>query len=559
MLGLWKVREIADKVTNVVMNYTEIEAKVREATNDEAWGPTGNLMQEIAQSTFTYEQFPEVMGMLWKRMLGERKNWRRTYKSLLLLNYLIRNGSERVVTSSREHLYDLRGLENYTCVDELGKDQGINIRHKVKELIEFVQDDDKLREERKKAKKNKDKYVGMSNDALGLGSGRGGGGSWDDTPRWKKQSDFSDWDSNQGNRSSSTQKPDDDSDLSSADEAEKQGSQANRSTSFEYRDTDDFGSGEARQEKEFRFGKEKPSSLSSNKISKKIDLGAAAFYKGDNRPVPPPSPPPSAAGQSSANGSVDLLGDVFSSPVTSQPAGSNSQPAANALFDDFDPRSSESGANGDFGDFSSAFSTGTTAPAMLSSGSNDNFANFGAVFESGAVSTAPAVADLATAPAAPPTTSNSLLLDDLFSSGPPSMPTNSSFATGQVFSGPMVQQQQQPMSMPPLDYGAPMMPMMAATPLSMNKGMPGNFGPMGSTWSNVGGLDINIDNLSLAAKQRTGNAPSMNQLGGAGPVSPGFGVMAGAPPPPMNPMSPRYAMGTGAFPTPPTFNSAFGK
>lgn len=34
----------------------------------------------------------------------------------------------------------------------------------------------------------------------------------------------------------------------------------------------------------------------------------------------------------------------------------------------------------------------------------------------------------------------------------------------------MVQQQQQPMSMPPLDYGAPMMPMMAATPLSMNVG-----------------------------------------------------------------------------------------
>jgi len=25
------------------MNYTEIEAKVREATNDEAWGPTGEL------------------------------------------------------------------------------------------------------------------------------------------------------------------------------------------------------------------------------------------------------------------------------------------------------------------------------------------------------------------------------------------------------------------------------------------------------------------------------------------------------------------------------------
>lgn len=38
-------------------------------------------MQELAQASFTYEQFPEVMSMLWKRMLQENKrNWRRTYK-----------------------------------------------------------------------------------------------------------------------------------------------------------------------------------------------------------------------------------------------------------------------------------------------------------------------------------------------------------------------------------------------------------------------------------------------------------------------------------------------
>lgn len=48
--------------------------------------------------------------------------------------------------------------------DENGKDQGINIRQKVKEMVDFVQDDDRLREERKKAKKNKDKYVGVSSE-----------------------------------------------------------------------------------------------------------------------------------------------------------------------------------------------------------------------------------------------------------------------------------------------------------------------------------------------------------------------------------------------------------
>ena len=66
--------------TNVVMNYTEVESKVREATNDDKWGPHGTIMGELAKYTYTYENFPEVMGMLWKRMLLEKTNWRRVYK-----------------------------------------------------------------------------------------------------------------------------------------------------------------------------------------------------------------------------------------------------------------------------------------------------------------------------------------------------------------------------------------------------------------------------------------------------------------------------------------------
>jgi len=63
------------------MNYTETETKVREATNEDPWGPTGPLMAEIAQCTNSYEGFPEVMGSLWKRMLSDnKKSWRRVYK-----------------------------------------------------------------------------------------------------------------------------------------------------------------------------------------------------------------------------------------------------------------------------------------------------------------------------------------------------------------------------------------------------------------------------------------------------------------------------------------------
>ena len=154
------------------MNYTEVEIKVREATSDEAWGPHGSLMQEIAQYTLTYEHYSEVMGMLWKRMFQENKeNWRNVYKSLLLLNHLIKNGSEKCVTSAREHLYDLRSLESFSYVDENGKDQGINVRIKVKEIIELIQDDDRIREERKKAKKNREKFSGYSTSSSSFGGG----------------------------------------------------------------------------------------------------------------------------------------------------------------------------------------------------------------------------------------------------------------------------------------------------------------------------------------------------------------------------------------------------
>ncbi|XP_014293911.1 telomere length regulation protein TEL2 homolog [Halyomorpha halys] len=332
---MWRMRELADKVTNVVMNYTEVEAKVREATNDDAWGPTGPLMQEVAQATFTFEHFPEVMTMLWKRMLQDnKKNWRRTYKSLLLLNYLVRNGSERVVTSSREHIYDLRGLENYVYVDEMGKDQGINIRHKVKELIDFIQDDDKLREERKKAKKNKDKYVGLSSDAMGL---RGIGERWEGTTgKWGKEE--YDWSDSAGRR--------DDYDPSGDEGDNSEGeTPAPRSPARVYRDTENSIQKDSPIKKQLSPGR-------------RIDLGAAATYGktastngGNTENAEPTNVLPSLIG--------DVADDLF------DPRKSVDPPTSNVTeFGDFTnafppANSNTSGADvkDDFADFSSAFTS----------------------------------------------------------------------------------------------------------------------------------------------------------------------------------------------------------
>ncbi|KAJ8972748.1 hypothetical protein NQ317_013802 [Molorchus minor] len=327
---MWKVRELADKVTNVVMNYTEIEAKVREATNDEAWGPTGQIMQELAHSTFTYEHFPEVMSMLWKRMLQDNKqHWRRSYKALLVLNYLIKNGSERVVTSAREHIYDLRSLENYTYIDDIGKDQGVNIRHKVKELIDFIQDDDRLREERKKAKKNKDKYIGMSSDMVGMrfGSGRD---TWDD--RSYNKDNGGDWDESNSVNRYRDRSFEDDYELDKED-SDTESKQSNIGNVKKYRDTDQPNS-PTHIEKRVNINLNPSLSNSpkkTNKPLKKVDLGAAANFGRDTSQSPLP------------HSSNDLLNDDF-------------DPRGNEIQDDIKSATEFGDFETAFGDFGSAFS-----------------------------------------------------------------------------------------------------------------------------------------------------------------------------------------------------------
>ncbi|KIW00810.1 uncharacterized protein PV09_07789 [Verruconis gallopava] len=174
-LTLYDVKAGVRKVQNAVMNYTEIEAKVREATNNEPWGASSSLMQEIANATFTYQGLNEVMPMIYKRFTEKTaEEWRQIYKALQLLEFLIKNGSERVIDDARSHLSLLKMLRQFHYIDMNGKDQGINVRNRSKELTELLSDVDKIRAERKKARANRNKYSGYEGGGgFGLGGSSG--------------------------------------------------------------------------------------------------------------------------------------------------------------------------------------------------------------------------------------------------------------------------------------------------------------------------------------------------------------------------------------------------
>ncbi|XP_066546148.1 epsin-2 isoform X2 [Amia ocellicauda] len=167
---------IRRQMKNIVNNYSEAEKKVREATSNDPWGPSSSLMSEIADLTYNVVAFSEIMSMIWKRLNDHGKNWRHVYKALTLLDYLIKTGSERVAQQCKENLFAIQTLKDFQYIDRDGKDQGINVREKSKQLVFLLKDDDRLKGERSQALKTKERMaqvttsVGSSNQ---INFGRG--------------------------------------------------------------------------------------------------------------------------------------------------------------------------------------------------------------------------------------------------------------------------------------------------------------------------------------------------------------------------------------------------
>ncbi|XP_019752178.1 clathrin interactor 1-like isoform X2 [Hippocampus comes] len=552
MLNMWKVRELVDKATNVVMNYSDVESKVREATNDDPWGPSGQLMGEIAKSTFMYEQFPEVMNMLWSRMLKDnKKNWRRVYKALLLLAYLIRNGSERVVTSAREHIYDLRSLENYRFTDENGKDQGVNVRQKVKETVEFVQDDERLREERKKAKKNKDKYIGVSSDSVG-GAGCKNSceperGKWEED--WDKSRaafPFSEKLGEIGEKIGSTiddtigrfrKKERDDSPDGISDNEEDGTSGNGRREAGDFRDEE-----ETVAAKSVRLAGAAETAAARKRGGapagvKTLDLGAAARYTGDGSPEDD-----QASG--GRGGPADLL-VMDSSAHRSSAAGKArlAAPARRRLSDRLSVQAGAASADllAGFADFSSAAAAASlpaSSAAAAANGSADF--DFWSTFADPPTTAASPSADLlGTSPAtSPASVLPSAELFDLMA-GALSASQSLTFAPVVAFDAPNVPASRSQQSLGVLTSWPPV-------GLEPKVGVPAR-GSLGSTWSDPS-VNISLDFLSASPKPAESPAAlkdGARQQGAPPPVRTLLNNLGGLD---LNPASPPLPLGPAANP-----------
>ena len=171
-------RNTAVQATTLVAG-SELEKKLTEACSNEPWGASGTMLSELAKATYSYDDFKTVMTFVWKQLALTGSLWRVVYKSLNLLDHLLRNGSDRVIEDARDHLRELKALQKFEFVDPEGKDTGVNVREKAKQIVEILSNDAQLNEEREKARASRNRYTGVSARDMGVNEGPPGGGKDD--------------------------------------------------------------------------------------------------------------------------------------------------------------------------------------------------------------------------------------------------------------------------------------------------------------------------------------------------------------------------------------------
>ncbi|KAM6994174.1 LOW QUALITY PROTEIN: epsin-1 [Tautogolabrus adspersus] len=326
------------QVKNIVHNYSEAEIKVREATSNDPWGPSSSLMSEIADLTYNVVAFSEIMSMVWKRLNDHGKNWRHVYKAMTLMEYLIKTGSERVAQQCRENIYAVQTLKDFQFIDRDGKDQGVNVREKAKQLVTLLKDEERLREERIHALKTKEKMAQTSSassaptapslgGSLSVGSHSGGA---DPEQAWPQSSGEEDLQlqlalaMSKEEAEQTSADPLEDAELRYALTLSKDLLQKEE----RLRRGDDLRLQMAIEESKRAKAKPEESALMELSAADPWGAPAAAATVGSAGPSPPPTvPPPAASGPWGSTAATDPWGVASpASPTNSDPWGGGAPP-----------------------------------------------------------------------------------------------------------------------------------------------------------------------------------------------------------------------------------------
>ncbi|KAK3206255.1 hypothetical protein Dsin_020301 [Dipteronia sinensis] len=133
---------------------TSAELLTEEATNGNPWSPNTRTMGSISRAAFEVDDYWRIVEILHKRFSKfEKKNWRVSHNSLVVLEHLLTHGPESVAEEFQCDKDVIREMGSFQYIDEKGFNWGLAVRKNSERILKLLEKGPLLKEERDRARK----------------------------------------------------------------------------------------------------------------------------------------------------------------------------------------------------------------------------------------------------------------------------------------------------------------------------------------------------------------------------------------------------------------------
>ncbi|MCD7467123.1 hypothetical protein HAX54_004397 [Datura stramonium] len=148
---------LKEKIKTARLALTDVtppQLLAEEATTGDLSAPNMQTMRLISRAAFEVDDYWRIVDILHKRLSKfDRRNWRPSYKALMLLEYLLTHGPESIAEEFQSDEDVIRQMGSFQYVDEKGFNWGLSVRKMSERVMELLEDRNLLKEERQRARK----------------------------------------------------------------------------------------------------------------------------------------------------------------------------------------------------------------------------------------------------------------------------------------------------------------------------------------------------------------------------------------------------------------------
>eukprot|EP01054_Gregarina_sp_Poly1_P008225 Gregarina_sp_Poly_1__8224@NODE_478_length_8064_cov_159_533200_g387_i0_p2_GENE_NODE_478_length_8064_cov_159_533200_g387_i0NODE_478_length_8064_cov_159_533200_g387_i0_p2_ORF_typecomplete_len390_score56_18ENTH/PF01417_20/1_5e22_NODE_478_length_8064_cov_159_533200_g387_i07121881 len=156
---------VRERTEDYFGNVTPVDRALREVNDEDTCTIPNSLLRELAKASNEIHSYHPIMQCIWQGLAQEGAAWRRTYKSLCLLEYVILFGPRRALEDCRHALMRIKYLCGFRYHDGT-REQGGGVRQKSHYIIELIEQPETLAAARQKAMEDSDRYVGIENKPI---------------------------------------------------------------------------------------------------------------------------------------------------------------------------------------------------------------------------------------------------------------------------------------------------------------------------------------------------------------------------------------------------------